>query len=171
MTNRSLAFTLELYNVKDTESDLVADGVTAAAQKHSGEQTQYEKTQEEQKVAKSYHILIADDVPVNLSVLKALLKKIGLNDVETAVDGQDALEKLQTSERPFDFVLTDVWIPHMDGRELVGRIRADERFAGLPVYAVTADIEEQKTFAERGFTGVLLKPLTIDTLSVLFKNG
>jgi len=59
----------------------------------------------------------------------------------------------------------------MDGRELVGRIRADERFAGLPVYAVTADIKEQKTFAERGFTGVLLKPLTIDTLSVLFKNG
>lgn len=43
-----------------------------------------------------------------------------------------------------------------------------ERFAGLPVYAVTADVEEQKSFAERGFTGVLLKPLTIDTLSKLF---
>lgn len=121
--------------MKDTESDLVADGGTAAAQKHSGEQTQYEKTQEEQKVAKSYHILIADDVPVNLSVLKALLKKIGLNDIETAVDGQDALKKLQTSERPFDFVLTDVWMPHMDGRELVGRIgRTIRRTSGLCRY-------------------------------------
>ena len=160
-------FTLELYDVKYTESDLV----TAAAQERSGEQIQQKKTPEDQIVAKNYHILIADDVPLNLSVLKALLKKIGLNDVEAAVDGQDALEKLRTSERPFDLVLTDVWMPHMDGRELVAKIRADGRFAGLPVYAVTADVEEQKTFSERGFTGVLLKPLTIDTLSGLFKKS
>lgn len=59
-------------------------------------------------------------------------------------------------------------MPNMDGRSLVSKIRADERFAKLPVYAVTADIEEKKTFAERGFTGVLLKPLTIDKLSRTF---
>ena len=162
-------FTLELYDVKYTESDSVTDGEAVAAQELSGERTRHEKMMEDQKVAKDYHILIADDVPLNLSVLKALLRRIGLNDVETAVDGRDALEKLRTSERPFDLVLADVWMPNMDGRELVARIRADGRFAGLPVYAVTADVEEQKTFAERGFTGVLLKPLTIDKLSGLFK--
>ena len=58
----------------------------------------------------------------------------------------------------------------MNGRDLVAKIRADERLAELPVYAVTADVEEQKNFAERGFTGVLLKPLTIDTLSSLFQR-
>ena len=162
-------FTLELHDVKYVETDSATDGETAAGQELSGEQTPYGITQEGQIAAKDCHILIADDVPLNLSVLKALLKKIGLNDVETAVDGQDALTKLQTSERPFDCVLTDVWMPNMDGRELVENIRADKRFAGLPVYAVTADVEEQKTFAERGFTGVLLKPLTIDKLSGLFK--
>ena len=47
-------------------------------------------------------------------------------------------------------------------------LMADGRFAELPVYAVTADVEEQKTFAERGFTAVLLKPLTIDILSKFF---
>ena len=124
---------------------------------------------EERKDAEQYHILIADDVPLNLAVLKALLKKIGVNDIETAVNGQDAWEKLQASDKPFDFVLTDIWMPVMDGRGLVAKIRADERFAGLPVYAVTADIEEKKTFSERGFTGVLLKPLTVDRLSALFK--
>jgi CheY-like chemotaxis protein len=51
---------------------------------------------------------------------------------------------------------------------IVHQIRADERFAELPVYAVTADVEEQKNFAERGFTAVLLKPLTIDILSKFF---
>ena len=168
MTNRSLAFTLELYNVKDTESDLVADGVTAAAQKHSGEQTQYEKTQEEQKVAKSYHILIADDVPVNLSVLKALLKKIGLNDVETAVDGQDALEKLQTSERPFDFVLTDVWMPHMDGTQLAEAMNRDHRLARIPIVAVTADVDVGSTYDMTLFQRVLSKPVNGDKLRTLF---
>ena len=57
----------------------------------------------------------------------------------------------------------------MNGRDLVAKIRADERFAELPVYAVTADVEEQKNFAERGFSGVLLKPLTVNTLSEFFK--
>jgi len=101
-------------------------------------------------------------------VLKALLRKVGVNDVETAVDGQDAWEKIRTAERPFDSVLTDIWMPNMNGRELVANIRADKRFADLPVYAVTADVEEQKNFAERGFTGVLLKPLTIEILSKFF---
>ena len=60
-------------------------------------------------------------------------------------------------------------MPKMDGKHLVSTIRADERFADLPVYAVTADIEERKTSAENKFTGTLLKPLTGEKLSALFK--
>ena len=161
---RGSTFTLELLDVKSAESMQDADGAAAGEAR-----AQREKANEVWMVSKSFHVLIADDVPLNLSVLKALLKKIGLNDVETAVDGQDAWEKLQASDRPFDYVLTDIWMPEMDGRELVAMIRADERFAALPVYAVTADVEEQKSFAESGFTGILLKPLTIDILSSLFQ--
>ena len=162
-------FTLELHDVKSAERLPDAAGTAAAGQELSGGQTQSGKAQEDRKAAKKYHILIADDVPLNLSVLKAILKKIDVNDVETAADGEDAWEKIRTSERPFDCVLTDIWMPKMNGRELVSKIRADERFAGLPVYAVTADVEEQKAFSERGFTGVLLKPLTIGILSGLFR--
>ena len=158
-------FTLELLDVTSAESMRGADGEAFAGEARA----QREKAKEGWKASKRFHILIADDVPLNLSVLNALLRKIGLNDVETAVNGQAAWEKIRSSKRPFDCVLTDIWMPEMDGRELVAKIRADKRFAGLPVYAVTADVEEQKSFAERGFTGVLLKPLTIDTLSRLFQ--
>jgi len=113
-------------------------------------------------------ILIVDDVPLNLAVLKALLTRIGMLNIVTAVNGQDAWEKLQAADKPFDLVLTDMWMPKMNGRVLVERIRGDKRFAGLPVYAVTADIEERKTFVKHGFTGILLKPLTIDKLSGMF---
>ena len=117
---------------------------------------------------KKARVLIADDVPLNLAVLKALLVKIGIRDIVTAVDGQDAWKKIQTSDKPFDLVLTDMWMPKMDGKELVAKIREDDRFVDLPVYAVTADIEEQKSFEEHGFTGILLKPVTIVKLSRLF---
>ena len=165
-------FTLELFDVKKTEADKEQPDLFTDEAARTGKETtgRIRIAGDGRKSAKSFRLLIVDDVPLNLSVLKALLKKIGVNDVETAVDGRDAWEKIQASERPFDCVLTDIWMPEMNGRDLVAKIRADERFAELPVYAVTADVEEQKNFAERGFTGVLLKPLTVNTLSEFFKE-
>ena len=160
-------FTLELRNVKSSEEMPDADACADKPMRPDGKSSP-EKTNEEHTAAGNYHILIADDVQLNLAVLKALLRKIGITDIETAANGRDAWNKIQTSERPFDYVLTDIWMPEMNGRELVSKIREDERFSGLSIYAVTADVEEQKTFADRGFTGVLLKPLTIDKLSRLF---
>ena len=87
-----------------------------------------------------------------------------------AINGADAWDKVQATETPFDIVLTDIWMPEMDGNGLVANIRADKRFADLPVYAVTADIEAQKDFVEHGFTGLLLKPVTIDKISGIFQN-
>ena len=167
-------FTLELYDVKVAEPLPNFDGAGGANLGFSVGQSQEDGTHignmpDWRKDVDQYHILIVDDVPLNLAVLKALLKKIGVNDVETAADGQEAWKKIRTSERPFDCILTDLWMPNMNGRDLVAKIRADEHFADLPVYAVTADIEERKSFAEHKFTGTLLKPLTIDKLSRLFK--
>ncbi|MBO7088717.1 MAG: response regulator [Lentisphaeria bacterium] len=162
--------TLELFDVKKTAADKEQPDLFMDEAARSGKETtgRIRIAGDGRKSAKSCHLLIVDDVLLNLSVLKALLKKVGVNDVETAIDGRDAWEKIQASERLFDCVLTDIWMPEMNGRELVAKIRADERFAELPVYAVTADIEEQKQFVEHGFTGILLKPVTIDKLSRLF---
>ena len=166
-------FTVELYDVKTADSPDIERN-TAVGQESPASTTQQDDrkgvvaSRIGRKDVENLHILIADDVPLNLAVLKALLVKNGIRDVVTAVNGQDAWEKLLASEKPFDLVLTDMWMPKMDGKTLVAKIRGDERFAGLPVYAVTADIEEKKSFAENGFTGGLLKPLTVDKLASLF---
>ena len=73
-------------------------------------------------------MLIVDDVPLNLAVLKALLTRLGMLNIVTATDGQDAWEKIQASDKPFDLVLTDMWMPKMDGKDLVAKIREDSRF-------------------------------------------
>ncbi len=108
-------------------------------------------------------VLVVDDVPVNVLVEQAMLKRAGVADVATALSGAEALRLL--GERAFDLVLTDLWMPEMDGYALCARIRADDRWKALRVYAVTADVEARKTVADRGFDGILLKPLTADALS------
>ena len=52
----------------------------------------------------------------------------------------------------------------MDGEGLVRAIRAEERFAKLPVHVVTADTEMPGKYRELGFDGILLKPVTVEKL-------
>ena len=111
-------------------------------------------------------ILLVDDSKMNLLVLKALLKKLGNFEVATAENGQEALAQLQTpGAMPIDLVLTDMWMPELDGTGLVKAIRADPALAALRVIAVTADTEFQGKVEDLGFDGMLLKPVTLERLS------
>ena len=111
-------------------------------------------------------ILLVDDSKMNLLVLKALLKKLGNFEVATAENGQEALAQLQTpGALPVDLVLTDMWMPELDGTGLVKAIRADLALASLRVIAVTADTEFQGKVEDLGFDGMLLKPVTLERLS------
>lgn len=114
-------------------------------------------------------VLVVDDSPVNRAVLKAMLKKLGITDIEVAVDGRAALDVLE-KDQSFDIVLSDMWMPVMDGAELVRRIRGDERLAHLKVCSITADVEARTTYKEQGFDDLLLKPVTIEKLTELLKN-
>ena len=110
-------------------------------------------------------ILIVDDQKMNLIVLKAMLKKLGDFDVVMAADGKQALAALEASDaQPFDMVLTDMWMPELDGAGLVKAIRANKKLRPLPVHVVTADVEMVKQHEEVGFTSVMLKPVTVDKI-------
>lgn len=114
-------------------------------------------------------VFVVDDSPVNRAVLKALLTRLGVKDIVLAEDGKAALEKLE-ADPAFDLVLSDMWMPVMDGSELVKRIRADERLAHLKVCSITADVEARTTYRDQGFDMLLLKPVTIEKMADLF-NG
>ena len=122
--------------------------------------------------ARSRRILIVDDSKMNRMVLEALLKKAGDFDVAMASDGNEALSVIRASgERSFDLVLTDLWMPNLDGAGLVKAIRADPAIAKLRVIAVTADVEFRGKAHEVGFDGMLLKPITTATLDEVLKGG
>ena len=117
--------------------------------------------------ASAKRVLIADDQKVNLIVLKTMLKKLGNFDIVMAKDGKEALDLLTAAETPFDLVLTDMWMPVMDGEGLVRAVRADAKLAKLTVHVVTADTEMPGKFKELGFDGMLMKPVTVEKLKEL----
>ncbi len=82
-----------------------------------------------------YKILIVDDVPANVLLMKALLGKERYN-LLSATSGLEALECI-ARERP-DLVLLDVMMPGMDGFEVAQRLRGDENYKDIPIIFLTA---------------------------------
>ncbi len=111
-------------------------------------------------------ILLVDDVPMNLRVLMAMLRQCS-TDVVTASSGSQALEMLK-SFHP-DLILTDMWMPEMNGSELASQIRSIPRFANTKIVAVTADTETDGNFSMDPFNAVLLKPVSMGKLDNLFQ--
>ncbi len=79
-------------------------------------------------------VLVVDDSPVVREMLRKMLESGGCR-VGTAGSGRDALGKLE--EASWDCVVTDIEMPGMDGLELLGRIRSDDRWRHLPVVIVS----------------------------------
>lgn len=80
-------------------------------------------------------VLVAEDSITSRLLLKHILESAGYQ-VETAVDGVDALSKLRHEN--FALLVSDIEMPHMDGLALTERLRADPKTAELPVVLVTS---------------------------------
>ena len=108
-------------------------------------------------------ILVVDD---SLSVRKVIEKHLVSCqfDVELAVDGLDALEKLRS--HPISLVLTDLEMPRMHGFELVAEMRRSESFRLVPVIVVTSrDAEKHRRRATSlGANGYIIKPFSREQL-------
>ncbi len=113
-----------------------------------------------QFIAPDADVLVVDDNPMNLTVIKGLLKGTKVF-VSTASSGEECLEKIKDTR--FDVVLLDHMMPGMDGVATIAEIRKDH--PDLPVYALTANTTVDESFyVSKGFNGYLTKP--IDSLTL-----
>jgi CheY-like chemotaxis protein len=108
-------------------------------------------------------ILIVDDNPVNMKLIRILLTGEGY-DTRTAADAQEALNVLQ--EFSPRLILMDIQLPGMDGLELTRHLKADPAtrditILGLTAYAMKGD--EEKILAA-GCDGYIPKPIDTRTL-------
>lgn len=105
-------------------------------------------------------VMIVDDVPVNLKILTAMLKQLGIESIP-AGSAKEALEQLKI--RKPEMILTDLWMPEMNGTELAEHLAKSPDTAGIPIFAITADSQALGNLPET-FSGILLKPVTLAAL-------
>ncbi|WP_306213803.1 SpoIIE family protein phosphatase [Actinoplanes sp. RD1] len=105
------------------------------------------------------HILVADDNADMRDYLTRLLRSAG-HRVETAVDGQEALER--SRRQPPDLIVSDVMMPRLDGLQLVAALRAEPRTAGTPVLLLSARAGQEASIEglEAGADDYLVKPFS-----------
>jgi two-component system chemotaxis response regulator CheY len=108
--------------------------------------------------------LIVDDFSTMRRIVRGLLKELGYNNAEEAEDGAAALNLLKNAK--FDFVVSDINMPNMNGFELLAAIKAEASLKHIPVLMVTAEARKEDIVraAQDGAAGYIVKPFTKATL-------
>jgi two-component system cell cycle response regulator DivK len=105
-------------------------------------------------------VLVVEDNEKNMKLFRDVLIATGYRTLE-ATTGARAVEV--AAEHAPDLVLMDIQLPDLDGVEALGRLRADERTASIPVLALTAQAMhgDRERFLAAGFDGYLSKPVDV----------
>jgi putative two-component system response regulator len=108
--------------------------------------------------AKIPRVMVVDDEILNLKLIGAMLKPQGY-EVILANDGEECLQKV--AENPPDIILLDIMMPKLNGFDVVTKLKADERFALIPIVMVTAlqDVNDRVKALEVGAEDFLTKPV------------
>ncbi|MCX6588094.1 MAG: sigma-54 dependent transcriptional regulator [Acidobacteria bacterium] len=119
---------------------------------------------------KRHHILVIDDEPGIRETLCAVLEDEGYA-ADAAADGAAGLARL--AEFPFDCVLLDVWMPGLDGMDVLNRIeeRPEAERPAVVMISGHATIETAVRATKMGAFDFLEKPLTIEKVVVVVKNS
>jgi len=106
-------------------------------------------------------ILVVDDQPINVQLLKRKLEREGMT-VATAYSGREALDHV-AADKP-DLILLDVMMPEMDGIEVCQRLQADDANKSIPIIFITARTSKEGKIEGLGVGAVdyITKPIDLD---------
>lgn len=108
-------------------------------------------------------VLIVEDNPVNLLVLTSLMRKLGAQNIVSAVNGRDAITQCQ--ERNVDLILMDTRMPVMDGIESTLALRAEGSTSYIIGVSADAMAEDRGHAIACGMNDYVTKPVSLDSLS------
>ena len=111
-------------------------------------------------------ILVIDDVKPMRRIIAGLLAQLGFTNIDEAVDGSSALEKINTGE--YKLIISDWNMEPMSGFELLEKIRASEKpsIKNLPFIMVTSESKPENIMKAKqaGVNNYIIKPFTADML-------
>jgi two-component system, chemotaxis family, chemotaxis protein CheY len=108
--------------------------------------------------------LIVDDFSTMRRIVRGLLKEMGCNNADEDEDGAVALGMLKAAK--YDFVVSDINMPNMNGFDLLKAVKTDDSLKHIPVLMVTAEARKEDIVraAQDGAAGYIVKPFTKATL-------
>ncbi|MCL1985890.1 MAG: ATP-binding protein, partial [Betaproteobacteria bacterium] len=118
-------------------------------------------------------VLVVDDMPTNLTVIKEMLKLYGMR-VDCVTSGQQAIDAIRIEKFRYHAVFMDHMMPDMDGIEAARIIREEignEYARTVPIIAITANaiMGNEAMFLSKGFQAFLSKPIDISCLDAVIK--
>jgi two-component system aerobic respiration control sensor histidine kinase ArcB len=118
------------------------------------------------------HILLVEDIELNVMVAKALLEKLG-QTVDVAMTGQEAIDKARSES--YDLILLDIQLPDMTGFDVAAVLHEEELVMQTPIVALTANvIKKREEYLQNGMDDVIAKPVkksrVIEVLNELFSS-
>lgn len=118
------------------------------------------------------HILVVDDEPFNLKIIRASLSDDGYQ-LDLAEDGIQAWDRLQDANVQYDLIVLDRMMPGMDGLTLLQKLKQEPRYRNTPVIMQTAAAapEQVADGLAAGAYYYLTKPYEPDALRVIVKSA
>ncbi len=119
--------------------------------------------------AASLHVLIVDDQRTMRSIIRQLLRQVGINNVSEAEHGEQALNLVRShhGDTP-DVIICDLHMQKMDGMEFCNELRRsdDACYRGIPILILTGDGDEMLHSVSRqvGAAKILTKPIGANEL-------
>lgn len=109
-------------------------------------------------------VLYVEDDRINVVLMEEVFRRLPGWTLECAEDGAQALEMLQAGLP--DLVMIDMNLPDMNGIELLGHLRSEERLSQLPCVMLSADDQAEQVEAARaaGFSDYWVKPIDVQRL-------
>lgn len=104
-------------------------------------------------------VLVVDDTPDNLELIRSVLKDIYI--VKVATNGKKALQ-IAFSNEPPDLILLDIMMPEMDGYEVCRELKSDAQTSAIPIIFCTAktEIDDELKGFELGAADYIMKPIS-----------
>ena len=115
-------------------------------------------------VDKSMNVLVVDDYKTMIRIVRGLLEQLGFSNVDDAMDGPTALEKIK--QKDYGLILSDWNMTPMTGYDLLQAVRADPRTKAVPFVMVTAEAKTENVVMARaaGCNNYIIKPFNLAVL-------
>ena len=125
--------------------------------------------QHDPETIKKMKILLIDDNIMTLSLVTAMLHEFGFTNIETAGNGQDAWDQIESGKNNndlFDIAFLDWNMPVMSGYDLLRRVRDVREMDPMAVIMITAENQKRNILeaTKAGATSYIIKPVIKDDL-------